>query len=182
MSELQVDRQTSFARGMRDSASPTEFAPDEVEYLLNGRPSRVGNSLEARGGSRKLHVTALNSGEAGLGAKEYAAADRTNGFVVMVGDKWYGSTDDGETWTEIGGANGYSEIPWSIVLMRVGSGEPHHRVERRARTRSRGPAARTMSWTSTNWPANIKFLAVFNDRLYGTRRHDHGDWLGGRGP
>lgn len=165
---LEVDRQTSFARGMRDSAAPTEYAPDEVETLLNGRPSRVGNSIEPRGGSKRTHSVELNDGAIGLGAIEYAAADRTQHFVVAVGDKWYHSTDQGASWAAIGGASSLFASPWSFVLMRVGG-------ENRLIGANGGAAKKPLSWNGSedvvsleNWPTGVKHLAVFNDRLFGS--------------
>ncbi|MCY3678750.1 MAG: hypothetical protein OXH66_14375 [Gemmatimonadetes bacterium] len=168
MTTLQVDRQNSFARGMRDSAAPTEYAPDEVETLLNGRPSRVGNSIEPRGGSKRTHAAEINDGEDGLGAIEYRAANRTQHFVVVVGNTWYHSTDQGETWTAIAGATNYQPHPWSLVLMRVGA-------ENRVIGANGGVATKPVSWngdgavtTLDNWPNGIRHLAVFNDRLFGS--------------
>ena len=163
---LQPDSQTSFRRGMRDSASPTEYAKDELASLLNGRPSRVGNSIERRNGSRQTHADELNSGADGLGALEYSTATRARHLVVMVGDAWYNSSDDGETWIQIGGASGYATTAWSHVLMRVGA-------ENRVIGANEGD--HPISWAGTgdvvelsNWPAGIKHLAVMGDRLWGS--------------
>ena len=164
--QLQVDRQNSFGRGMRDSAAPTEYAIDEVALLLNGRPSRVGKSLVPRGGSRRTHPTALNGGAQGYGAIEYANAARQRHYVVMVGAKWYKSTDEGATWSEIGLPTGAAVGYWSLQLMRVGG-------QNRIIGANGGPDP--VSWAGSgaaialsNWPTGIRHLAVFNDRLYGT--------------
>ena len=166
MAPLQADRQTSFARGMRDSASPTEYAENELAVCLNGRPSRVGNTIQRRDGSKRLHATGLNGGAAGLGATDYYTAARQRRYVVVCGDKWYVSADDGATWTQIGAATGFNLTQWSLRLMRVGA-------ENRVLGANGGP--NVMSWNGagdivqlTNWPAGIKHLAVFNDRLYGS--------------
>ena len=165
---IQSDRQTSFRRGMRDSASPTEYAEDELASLLNGRPSRVGNSVERRGGSRITHEDPLNAGAAGLGVLEYYTAAREQRFVAMIGDTWYFSPDDGETWTAITDANGLGVSPYSTVLMRVGA-------ENRIIGANGGD--HPVSWAGAeagavveldNWPGGIKHLAVFNDRLWGS--------------
>ena len=60
--QAQVEQQVSFARGMQDSAAPTEFQQDEVELLLNGRVSFIGNSIDRRKGSAKTPASALTSG------------------------------------------------------------------------------------------------------------------------
>ena len=164
---IQIDSQTSFARGMRDSAAPTEYAQDEVETLLNGRPSRVGNSIEPRGGSQRTHAAEINSGAEGVGAIEYATAGRDQRFVVAVGDTWYQSADQGETWTAIGGADGLAATPWSMVLMRVGA---ENRV-----IGANGGSVPPVSWSGSGdvvsldeWPGGIRHLAVLNDRLFGS--------------
>ena len=163
---LDREAQTSFARGMRDSAAPTEYAKDELASLLNGRPSRVGNSIRRRGGSLRTHSVALNGGQPGYGAIELYTAARDQRLVVVAGGKWYESSDQGESWTEIASATGYGALAWKFVIMRVGA-------ENRVLGANGGD--HPVSWNGagavtelTEWPAGIKHLAVMNDRLYGS--------------
>lgn len=51
MALLARETQVTFARGMNDTAAPSEYLPDECELLLNGRVSFDGQTVERRGGS-----------------------------------------------------------------------------------------------------------------------------------
>ena len=86
---LAIEQQLTFARGMNDTAAPTEYRTDECELLVNGRISFDGQAIRRRGGSQKLHTSALNSGAQGYGGIEYHKADGTQQLVVFVGDAMF---------------------------------------------------------------------------------------------
>ena len=151
---------------MRDSAAPTEYAVDEVALLLNGRPSRVGNSLTPRGGSKRTHAAALNAGAQGYGAIEYRTAARGQRLIAIAGTKWYQSADGGATWVELMTPDGIAADYWQLRLMRVGA---HNLVL------GANGGRNVVSWNGAgavaalaDWPEGTRHLAVFNDRLWGT--------------
>ncbi len=161
--QVAIEQQVSFARGMNNTAAPTEFRADEVALLLNGRVSFDGNAVEPRMGSKRTHATALNSGAQGYGGIEYYTAAGQQQICVFVGDKFYTSTDEGATWTQR--ATGLSTAYWSIVTMRVGSA--NYLIAANGSTSIYYWDGDSSTWgTLTGAPTNAKFLAVFNERLY----------------
>lgn len=160
---LQIEASQTFARGMNDSAAPSEYRPDEVAMLLNGRVSMDGNTIERRGGSKRSHSAALNSGAQAYGGIEYMTAAAQEQLVVFVGDKMYYSTDDGENWTNPSGATGLPTARWSLSIMRVGGDNLLLCAAGGNDIYSWNGA----TWTTlTNTPNGVKYLAVFNGRLW----------------
>lgn len=161
--QAQVEQQVSFARGMQDSAAPTEFQQDEVELLLNGRVSFVGNQIDRRKGSAKTHASALNSGAQCYGATEFFTAAGAQQLCAFIGDKFYYSTNEGAAWTNPSGATSLSTAYWDTAQMRVGAA--NYLICTNGSTN-------VYYWDGSTWgtlsnePANAKFCAVFNDRLY----------------
>ena len=161
MSRIAVEQQLSFGRGMNDTAAPTEYRPDEFEALVNGRLSFDGQTVERRDGSVKLHASALNSGAEALGAIEYYTAANVQQLVLFVGDTMYTSEDEGVSWTQR--ATGLTTNQWDLVIMREGSANV---------LICANGGTNTYQWNGTTWatvsniPDDIKYLAVFNDRLY----------------
>jgi hypothetical protein len=161
--QAQAEQQVSFARGMQDSAAPTEFRKDEVELLLNGRVSFIGNSIDRRKGSAKTHASALNSGAQCYGAAEFFTAAGAQQLCAFIGDKFYFSVNEGLTWTNPSGATSLSTAYWDIAQMRVGVANL---------LICTNGSTNIYKWDGTTWgtlsnePANAKFCAVFNDRLY----------------
>jgi hypothetical protein len=161
--QAQVEQQVSFARGMQDSAAPTEFQQDEVELLLNGRVSFIGNSIDRRKGSAKTHASALNSGAQCYGATEFFTAAGAQQLCAFIGDKFYFSANEGLTWTNPSGATSLSTAYWDTAQMRVGVANL---------LICTNGSTNIYKWDGTTWgtlsnePANAKFCAVFNDRLY----------------
>ena len=155
---------------MRDSAAPTEYKRSEVELLLNGRPSRVGNSIEPRLGSRRTHENPINGDKRGWGAVEFANEARDLAIIAAVGDKWFLSDDSGQNWAAVPGAVNLDEAPWSFVRMRLAGakGTPVNAVigangDKPLLYNGEGSVAEL-----SQWPDGTKYMAVFNDRLYGT--------------
>ena len=161
--QAQVEQQVSFARGMQDSAAPTEFQQDEVELLLNGRVSFIGNSIDRRKGSAKTHASELNSGAQCYGATEFFTAAGAQQLCAFIGDKFYFSANEGLTWTNPSGATSLSTAYWDTAQMRVGAANL---------LICTNGSTNIYKWDGTTWgtlsnePANAKFCAVFNDRLY----------------
>lgn len=163
MAILEAERQLSFAGGMNSLAAPAEFGPDELSYLLNGLLEQDGVTLTPRAGSKRTHATALNSGAQGWGAIEFHTAAGAQQLVVFAGDKMYYSTDEGATWTNPAGATGLATNYWSLVQMRVGSANY---------LCCANGASNVYYWDGSTWgtlagaPSGVRFLAVFNGRLY----------------
>lgn len=148
---------------MNDTAAPTEYRQDEVELLLNGRVSFVGNQIKVRGGSARTHAAALNSGAQGYGGAEFFLPNGDQVLCCFVGDQFYYSSDEGVNWNTPAGATGLPTGYWSMVQMRVGASNYLICV-------NGGTSA--YYFDGTTWgtlsgaPANAKFAAVFNGRLY----------------
>ena len=163
MALLARETQVTFARGMNDTAAPSEYLPDECELLLNGRVSFDGQTVERRGGSEKLHASALDSGSDIYGAIEYHKANGTQQLIVFSGDKMYTSENGGSTWSQQ--ATGLTEAYWSLVIMREGANN--------VLCCSNG-GTNSYQWNGTAWatisniPNNVKYLAVFGNRLWAT--------------
>ena len=161
MARIAVEQQLSFARGMNDTATPTEYRPDECELLHNGRISFDGQTVRRRGGSVKTHSAALNSAGVCYGAIEYHTAAGVQQLVVFIDDKAYTSTDEGVTWTEQ--ATGLTTGYWSLVIMRQGSANV---------LCAANGGTNSYQWNGTTWatisniPNDVKYLAVFNNRLW----------------
>jgi len=163
MALMVQEQQLSFARGMNDTAAPVEYKPDECELLQNGRVSFDGQTVERRGGSEKLHTTALNSGAQCFGAIEYHTAAGAQQLVVFMGDKMYTSTNEGASWTQQ--ATGLTEAFWSLVIMREGAVN----VLCAANGGTNSYQWNGSAWaTISNIPNNVKYLAVFGNRLWAT--------------
>ena len=163
MALLARETQVTFARGMNDTAAPSEYLPDECELLLNGRVSFDGQTVERRNGSTKLHATALDSGSDIYGGIEYHKADGTQQLVVFAGDKMLTSENGGNTWTQR--ATGLTESYWSLVIMREGANNV---------LCCANGGTNSYQWNGTAWatisniPNNVKYLAVFGNRLWAT--------------
>lgn len=159
-----VEQQVSFGRGMNDTASPSEFAGDEVELLVNGRVSFRGNTIQRRMGSARRHAAALNSGAQGYGGFEFFTAAGAQQVCVMVGDKFYYSTDAGLNWTNPAGATSLTTAYWSMVQMRVGAA--NYLCMANGSNNIYYWDGTTFGTLSNNPGNGVKYLAVFNDRLW----------------
>jgi hypothetical protein len=165
MAIMSREQQLSFARGMNDTAAPTEYLPDECELLRNGRLSFDGQTVRRRGGSERLHTSALNSGAQGYGGIEYFTAAGAQQLVVFMGDKMYYSTNEGATWTNPSGATSLTEAFWSLVIIREGAAN--------VLCCSNG-GTNSYQWNGSTWatisniPDDVKYLAVFGNRLWAT--------------
>jgi len=156
-----VERQVAFGGGMNDSAAATEYQPNEVSLLLNGRVSYRGNALERRSGSKRMHAAALASGTQGYGGTQFITAAGAVQLIAFVGAKMFSSADSGVTWVER--ATGLTQAYWTLVQMRVGA--VNYLICANGSTN-------IYTWDGTTWstlanaPTGAKYVAVFNDRLY----------------
>jgi hypothetical protein len=148
---------------MNDTAAPVEYLPDECELLLNGRVSFDGQTVERRGGSEKLHSSALSSGDTIYGGIEYHKADGTQQLVAFAGDKMLTSENGGASWTQR--ASSLTESYWSLVIMREGAYN--------VLCCSNGGTS-SYQWNGASWavisniPNTVKYLAVHGNRLWAT--------------
>lgn len=157
---LEEEWVTDASLGMNDSSSATSYRPNEFALLLNYRVTPDGQA-EVRYGSQKTHTSALNSGAQGYGGAPFRTAAGVVQWCIFVGDKFYTSTDEGVTWTEQ--ATSLRTDYWSLVTMRVGT--TNYLLCANGGTSS-------YKWSGSAWSAisnidaNVKFLAVHNDRLW----------------
>jgi len=111
--------QKSFAGGMNDSAEPDEYGANEVAVLFNARVVSESDAVQRRGGSQRMHATALNSGAQIYGGTEYYDASGNRFMIVCAGTVAYSSDDDGITWTSL--ATGLPTGGWDFTVMQSGA-------------------------------------------------------------
>lgn len=153
-------RQSSFARGLNDSAAPEEYARNEVSEMLDARLSLAGNGATRRGGSKRTHSTALNTGATVYGLREFNPTGASVQLCAFVGDRFYTSTDGGANWTEQ--ATGLPTAYWSMVVTDACG----------SRVLYAANGGSVYQWDGTTWstltnaPSGVKYLSVFGGRLY----------------
>jgi len=163
MPKLLTELTTDFRRGQVDNTAATRFPKDALALILNGR-LEPDSSVAHRGGSERLHATALNSGGRGWGASSFVTAAGTVQFIVIAGDTAYKSTDYGASWSQI--ATGLREDYWDFAEMRVGASNYLYMAN--------GGSGYIQSWDGATWgeltngPAGAKQIEPFNGRLYAT--------------
>ncbi len=162
MGQLLTELTTDFKRGMIDNTAATRFPPDAVATILNGR-LEPDATIRRRGGSARLHSTALNSGGLGFGAEHFVKADGTAQIISFAGTKAYKSEDNGATNVEI--ASGLRQDYYDFATMRVGATNYLF---------SANGDSTIKRWDGDNWdtlpnaPSGVKFIEVFNFRLWVT--------------
>lgn len=157
---------TDFSRGMDDSSAATAFPADAVQMLQNGRIQPDG-TVRVRGGTQRAHAAPLTdsggSAAQGYGAVEFRTTAGVAQWVVFIGDRMYYSTDEGATWTSPAGATGLRVDYWSLVTMEK-AGTVYLLCANGSGTLYKWDGA---TWSAEAGPAaGIKYLAVFNGRLY----------------
>ena len=163
MPKLLTELTTDFRRGQVDNTAATRFPKDALALILNGR-LEPDSSVAHRGGSERLHATALNSGGRGWGASSFVTAAGAVQFIVIAGDTAYKSTDYGASWSQI--ATGLREDYWDFAEMRVGASNYLYMTN--------GGSGYIQSWDGATWgeltngPAGAKQIEPFNGRLYAT--------------
>ena len=162
MGELVTELTTDFKKGMIDNTAATRFPPDALAMILNGR-LEPDATRRRRGGSVRLHATALNSGAFGFGAEPFVKADGTVQVISFLGDKAYKSEDYGASWSEI--ASGLRTDYYDFATMRIGT--TNYLFAANGDTTIKRWDGDTWD-TLTNAPSGVKHLAVFNFRLWVT--------------
>jgi len=147
---------------MYDSVAPLRFPKASASLILNGRINADG-SCQRRSGTIRTHPTALNAAT-GYGGVSFTTAAGVDQMIVFMGANAYKSTDKGATWAAAL-ATGLREDYYSFATMRVGA----------TNYLSAANGDTTIKrWDGTTWdtvpnaPSGVKFIAVFNGRLYGT--------------
>jgi len=157
--------QTSFARGVNDSAAPDEYSPDQAQVMINGRPSFQGNAVERMAGQYELssptNWTSVD-GSTCYGAIEFYTAAGAQQIVAAFDDAMYVSTDGGSTFSAIAGATSLTEEYWGFAIIREGAANVLCCVN--GGTNSYQYDGTTWA-TISNIPANTKYLAVMGNRL-----------------
>lgn len=163
MGRLYPERATSFGRGMNDTAAPTDYLPDEVKLLENGRPSFAGTAVERRKGSRLTSDAAIGDGPC-WGAVEFVRADGVRQIVAFFGTEVHVSSDVGVSWTDVTPVSPtLIEDYYDFAQMRVGLTNYLFAVN---------GADDILRWdgttmdTLTNPFTGATLVEVFNDRLY----------------
>ena len=162
MGQLLTELTTDFRRGQVDDTAATRFPQDALALILNGR-LYPDATVARRGGSIRLHTTALNSGAAGYGGTRFTTAAGVEQMIVLCGDKAYVSTDYGVNWTQI--ATGLREDYYDFATMRVGA--INYLYAANGDTTIKTWDGATWS-TLANAPSGVTNIEVFNGRLYAT--------------
>jgi hypothetical protein len=164
MPELLSEYQTDLSDGMNDSAATTGFRQREVRLILNGRIEPDG-TVSRRPGSRRKHADSLGTGT-GYGAVWFRTAAGQDQLLAFVGDAVYVSEDvANEVWAKIDLEDDLREDYWSFATMRVGA---------TMYLFAANGGTNVLRWDGTtldtlsNAPSGVKYLAVFNGRLWAT--------------
>lgn len=160
MAKLFSEVTAGFGRGMQDDVSAIRYPSDAAAEITNGR-IQPDATIRRRPGCQRTHSTALNSGAIVYGALEFKTAAGTIQWIVFAGTKAYKSENSGASWTEIG--TGLREDYYSFATMRVGA-DMFLYAANGDTTVKRWDG--TTFDTNPNAPSGVKFLAVFNARLW----------------
>lgn len=156
-------RQPSFAAGMVDSRAPEEYQGNQLQRLYDGRLQLAGNGVVRRGGSKRTHPSALNSGATVYGLREFTTGSGTVQLCAFVGDTFYTSTDGGATWTQQ--ATTLPTDYWSMVTTDA-CGTPTLYAANGGGSIYEWDGTTWSTLTGTSVPTGVKFLSVFGGRLY----------------
>ncbi|MCR4340142.1 MAG: hypothetical protein NUW01_09700 [Gemmatimonadaceae bacterium] len=162
MSQLVTELTTDFKRGQVDDTAGTRFPQDALALILNGR-LLPDATVKRRGGSVRLHTTALNGGALGYGGITFVTAAGVSQMISFVGDSAYKSEDYGVTWTQI--ATGLREDYYDFAVMRVGATNYLYAANGDTTIKS---------WDGTNWdtldnaPSGVTNVEVALGRLWAT--------------
>lgn len=162
MPDLASEATTDFSFGMCDSAAPTAFPKTAAATLYNARIQSDG-TVKRRPGSIRLSAAVLEAG-IGYGGARFTTAAGVDQLVVIFGAKAFYSDDYGATWSAAI-ATGLREDYYAFATMRVGATNYLYAAN---------GAATVQRWDGATWdtlpnvPSGVKYLAVFNGRLYVT--------------
>jgi hypothetical protein len=161
MAKLIPEVTADFSFGAVDGAAPTAMPKNAVSDLINARVQPDG-SLRRRWGSIRTHPSFLTAGT-GWGGAYFRDASAVDWMVVVFGTDVWASDDNGATWANI--ATVTHEDYCSFATMRVGASNFLFMANGDTVIYQWDGA----TWgTVTNAPSGVKFIAVFNSRLYAT--------------
>ena len=161
MARLTTELTTDFSVGMVDSAAPTAFPRQSCASLVNAR-IQPDATLQRRPGSIKLHEVALTAAT-GYGGSRFTRADGEEQLFVVFGAEAFYTDDFGVTWSDAL-ADDLREGYWSWATMRVGSTNYLFGANGGDIIRWDGTTLDTLP----NAPNGMRYIAVFNGRLWGT--------------
>lgn len=151
---------SDFSAGMFDSTASTRYPAASVALALNARIEPDG-TIRRRSGTIKTHSAALEAAT-GFGAIEFTTAAGVDQLVVIFGAKAFMSTDKGATFGAAI-ATGLRTDYYSFATMRVGATNYLYMANGDT-TVKRWDGS---TWdTNPNAPSGVKYLAVFNGRLW----------------
>lgn len=160
MGLLKPEETLSFERGTFEGASPARAPKNSVSQCANGRILTDG-TIERRWGTQRKHPNAITTG-IGYGAAWHrpSGVSQILTFIDLVASK---SEDGGVTWADVTGANVLTTGYYDFASMRVGS--TTYLFAANGNTS-------VWRWDGTtldalpNAPSGVKYLAVFNGRLW----------------
>lgn len=160
MSTLVAETQTNWNMGMLDSVSVSKMPSDSASLILNGR-IMPDASVIRRDGTQRTHSAALVASATGFGGKLFTTAAGVRQLVAFFATKAFRSVDYGATFAEI--ATGLRQDYYSFATMRVGSTNYLYAANGDTTIKQ---------WNGTTWttlsnaPSGVKYIAVFNGRLW----------------
>lgn len=161
MPQLFQELTDDFSQGMYDSVAPTRYPKAAVRIIYNGRVQPDG-SVRRRPGNIRTSPAVLGS-DIGYGGVSFTTAAGVDQIIVFVGSVAYKSENYGATWTSI--ATSLRQDYYSFATMRVGA--TNYLFCANGDTTIKSWDGTT--WTTvTNAPSGVKYIAVFNSRLWAT--------------
>lgn len=161
MPRLLSEIQDNFSRGMDDSSAPSAHAAAAAALIENGRIEPDG-TISRRYGSRRKHASA-QADLLGYGATTFTTAAGVLQEIALFGEYAFMSDDGWATQTQI--ASGLREDYYDFVTMRVGSSNYLFMANGDTTIKR---------WDGTTWdtlpnaPSGVKYIELFNERLYAT--------------
>lgn len=159
MAHLIRELTTDFSSGMFDSVASTNYPKAAVAQIVNGRIQPDG-TVRRRWGSIRTHAAALGDGPS-YGGTEFITAAGVVQVIKIFGSQAFKSEDYGATWTQI--ATGLRRDYYTFATMRVGASIYLYAANSDTTVKR---------WDGTTWdtnpnaPSGVKFVAVFNGRLW----------------
>ncbi len=162
MTQLQQELTTDLSRGMFEDVAATRYPRNVAAEILNGRIQTDG-TVERRDGTQRLHPTALNAAT-GFGGIEFTTANGVRQLLAFMGSEIHRSEDAGATWLDVTPTTPLGNY-YDFATMRVGATNWLFAAN---------GDTELWRWDGTTWtatpnaPAGVKFISVFNQRLWGT--------------
>jgi len=159
MAQLYEELTTDFSLGAFTALAQTAYPKAAVASLLNARIEADG-TVRRRPGSIRTHASQLEDA-ACYGATRFRTASGTEMMVEIFGTKAYKSTDKGANWTQI--ATGlrqdyYTFSTWTeggVTYLLAANGDTTIKTYNGT------------TWTTmANAPSGVKYVAVFNNRVW----------------